>query len=156
RETLDRLVELHVLVGQVLGPDDAVDRYVVQDGMHDLVQAVLDAGPWQAAVAAFLDDERSIGVDGRGAGATDAASELTKLITHEVRNALVPVRHHIDALRDASSGDTNLERLHKARRGVVRVLDFVDELVATSELVSERPTSCDVADVIREAIDWAD
>ena len=33
-----------------------------------------------------------------------ATSELTKLITHEVRNALVPVRHHIDAMRDKVIG----------------------------------------------------
>lgn len=154
-QTLVRLVELEVLSASA-DPEGEVYRYAVQDGMHALVRSVLDPGPWQTTIAALLEDESSVIVHGQGPVATDATSELTKLITHEVRNALVPVRHHIDALRAANPDSTSVERIDKARRGVVRVLKFVDELVDTTELVTEPPTSCDVADVIREAISWAD
>jgi nitrogen-specific signal transduction histidine kinase len=151
-----RLLDLEVLAPMRPGPDEDVDGYIVEASMRELVQAVLEPGPWQAAVAALLEDERSAVVHGRGTAATDATRELTKLITHEVRNALVPVRHHMDALRATHTEEDIADRIEKARRGVVRVLEFVEELVATSDLVSEPATSCDVAELIREAIGWAD
>ena len=154
--TCARLVELEVLSPVHAAPYEDFDGYIVEEGMHDLVHAVLEPGPWQAAVAALLEDESSVVVHGRGTIAIDATRELTKLITHEVRNALVPVRHHMDALRAASPEGDTAGRVEKARRGVVRVLEFVDELVATSDLVSEPVTSCDVSELIREAISWTD
>jgi len=154
--TCTRLVELEVFLPLRDGPGEDVDGYVVEEGMHDLVHAVLEPGPWPAAVAALLEDHRSVVVYGRGAVANDATRELTKLITHEVRNALVPVRHHMDALRTASTEPDTAGRVEKARRGVVRVLEFVDELVATSDLISEPVTFCDVAGVVNEAISWTD
>lgn len=140
-----RLVDLEVLA-PMPGPDGDVDGYIVEASMRELVQAVLEPGPWQAAVSALLEDERSAVIHGRGTAATDATRELTKLITHEVRNALVPVRHHMDALRATHTEEDIAGRIEKARRGVVRVLEFVEELVATSDLVSEPATSCDVAE----------
>jgi len=154
--TCTRLVELEVFLPLRAEPGEDVDGYVVEEGMRDLVHAVLEPGPWPAAVAALLEDQSSVVVYGRGAVAADATRELTRLITHEVRNALVPVRHHMDALRTASTEPDTAGRVEKARRGVVRVLEFVDELVATSDLISEPVTSCDVADVVNEAISWTD
>jgi signal transduction histidine kinase len=151
-----RLVGLTVLQDVTTAPRQDAHRYVVQDGMQEVVHAVLEAGPWHAAVAAFLEDESPIILRGHGPSATDASGQLIKLITHEVRNALVPVRHHIDALRAGNPDGPTVERIDKTRRGVVRVLEFVDELVATSDLVAEPATSCDVADVLREAISWTD
>lgn len=154
-DTCERLAELSVLSPR-LTPDFEVRRYEVADGMHDLVRAVLDSGPWHTAVAALLDDEAAAALQSRGPSTAAASGQLTKLITHEVRNALIPVRHHIDALRATSMDAAMLQRIDKARRGVVRVLEFVDDLVATTDLLSEPHTSCEVSDVIREAIRWAD
>ena len=87
--------------------------------------------------------------------AAEAAIEQTRLIAHEVRNALIPVRHDVDALLRAN-GAGQRARLERSRRGVVRVLEFVDEMVATSELVREPATSVEVGDVIGEALGWHD
>jgi signal transduction histidine kinase len=158
-ETCARLRELDVLIhASIPDPDEEAyaNSYTLHGGMAEIVRSVLDPGPWQAAVAALLEDERA-DVLGPPAGVAAAAtSELTRLITHEVRNALVPVRHHIDALRALRPTGANIGRIEKARRGVTRVLAFVDELVETNELVGEPSSSCDVAEVIHEAISWTE
>jgi signal transduction histidine kinase len=123
--------------------------------MRDVVQQVLDGGPWSAAVAALLEDERADVLPMLGSRSVDASIEQTQLIAHEVRNALVPVRHHIDALLKTDNAP-NRARLESSRRGVVRVLAFIDEMVATSELLDEPATSFDVGDVIRNALEWLD
>jgi signal transduction histidine kinase len=158
-ETCARLRELDVLVhASVADPDEDeyANSYELHGGMVDIVRSVLDPGPWQAAIAALLEDESADVLRPPAGVAAAATSELTRLITHEVRNALVPVRHHIDALRAVRPTAANVGRIEKARRGVTRVLAFVDELVETNELVGEPISSCDVADVIHEAISWTD
>lgn len=155
-QTCERLIDLYVLSSTARVSYSDARRYEVADGMHDVVHAVLDIGPWHAAVAALLDDETAAALQSRAPSTVAASGQLTKLITHEVRNALIPVRHHIDALRAVGTDDAMLQRIDKARRGVVRVLEFVDDLVATTDLLSEPHTSCEVSDVIREAIRWAD
>src|SRR6187401_2483626 len=77
------------------------------------------------------------------------------MVAHEVRNALIPVRHDIDALLKTSD-PASRARLDSSKRGVVRVLAFVDEMVATSELLREPLTSFEVGDAIRDAIEWLD
>jgi signal transduction histidine kinase len=153
--TLERLTDLGVLDGWA---DDAgeVSRYDLQGSMRDVAQAVLDGGPWQAAVAALVDDERAVIFQGPGPTASDATIEQTRMIAHEVRNALVPVRHHIDALLATPAEVPASGRIEAARRGVVRVLTFVDEMVATSELVDEPARPCELADVVSEALGWID
>jgi signal transduction histidine kinase len=157
-DTCGRLCELDVLIrssSAVRDEDEYAERYEVNAGMAEIVRGVLEPGTWQAAVATLLEDESAEVLPPPGI-ATTATSELTRLITHEVRNALVPVRYHIDALRAARPTSANAGRIEKARRGVTRVLAFVDELVATNELVGEPISSCDVADVLQEAVSWTD
>jgi signal transduction histidine kinase len=157
QETFDRLEELAVLSVEVTNAGVTARHYAVPDNMIRLVHAVLEPGPWHGAVTALLEDERAFVLQGReGSVAVQATAELTKLITHEVRNALVPVRHHLDALKTDVASGTLGDRIDKARRGVVRILEFVDEMVATRELIGEPATSCDIAEVIREALGRTD
>lgn len=152
-----RLAELGVItsVERSLG-GRFYKRFTVDDESKALVQDVLEFGPWHTAVTALLDDERSLAFHAPGPSSSDATIEQTKLITHEVRNALVPVRHHLDAIRASNPETPLLERATKARNGVVRVLDFVEQLVATSELITEPFITCGIADVIHEAVSWVD
>lgn len=150
-DTLERLRQLGVLSPSHITPDKEIRRYLVRDAMIDVVHAVLEPGPWHTAVSALLEDERVTVVPQGGTSASEAVADLTKLITHEVRNALVPVRHHIDALRMAGAEGAVRDRIEKARRGVVRVLEFIDGVVTTSDLVGPA-TSCDVREVIGEAL----
>ena len=153
RGTLERLERLAVLD---YGMDPQGDVYYwVTPPMREVVRHVLDVSPWHAAVAALLDDERPVVLQVLGPRASDAAIEQTRLIAHEIRNALIPVRHHIDALL-ASSGEVQRKRLDASRRGVVRVLEFVDDMIATSELVNEPATTFELGELIREALGWQD
>lgn len=153
--TLKRLASLDVLTAS-LDVQGAVRRYSATNSMRDVVRAVLETGPWHAAVAAQLEDERATALRAPGPSAADATIEQTRMIAHEVRNALIPVRHHIDALLAAVAGPAERDRIEASLRGVGRVLSFVDELVATSELLDEPTTLCDVADIVSEALGWVD
>lgn len=152
--SLARLVRLDVLDARAHGPYE-VFCYRAAEAMRDVVRGVLDAGPWHAAMAALLEDERAEALQVPAPRAADAAIEQTRLIAHEVRNALIPVRHDVDALLKANGAEPRA-RLERSRRGVVRVLEFVDEMVATSELVREPPAAVEIGDVIREALGWHD
>jgi signal transduction histidine kinase len=77
-------------------------------------------------------------------------------VAHEVRNALIPVRHDIDVLRASAMELEQQRRLDDARGGVVRVLAFVDEMVQTSELITEPAILCDLRALVDEAAAWID
>jgi signal transduction histidine kinase len=77
------------------------------------------------------------------------------MIAHEVRNALVPARIRLDALRTVVP-ESEASKVDAVKRGVVRVLTFAEEMVATSELVAEPATSCDLAALVHEAVSWLD
>ena len=151
--SLARLCRLGALVGirREPEPDAEPYRFYVPERMRGVVRAVLEPGPWHAVVEALLQDERAQVVVGRSPGMADATVAQTRLIAHEVRNALVPVRHHIDALHRAELEGVDA-RLDAVRRGVVRVLEFVDQLVATSELVTGLRTKIELGGLIREAL----
>lgn len=137
-------------------PEAGDASFVIVPAMRDVVAAVIDEGPWHAAVRAMLDDERARVVPALGTtSAIDATVEQTRMITHEVRNALVPVRGNLDALLGVVDEATR-DRVERARVGVVRVLSFVDQLVTVAELVSEPSTEADVEGVAREAIEHLD
>lgn len=152
-----RLADLGVITEVAPNPSERFyERFSVSEESRVLVHEVLEPGPWHTAVTALLDDERSHAFHAPGPSSIEATIEQTRLITHEVRNALVPVRHHLDAIRSSNPERPVLERATKARNGVVRVLDFVEQLVATSELVTEPLITCDIADVAAEAVSWVD
>lgn len=153
--TLQRLVRLDVAIAYAHDLYSEPYSYKISESMREVVQRVLEGGPWQAAILALIEDEREDALPVFRPRVSEAAIEQTRLIAHEVRNALIPVRHHVDALLKVANVGSR-ERLEKSRHGVVRVLAFVDEMVATSEIVSEPLTSFDVADLIRGAREWLD
>lgn len=155
RSTLERLSWLGVLVGSVDVPDGSPYRYAVDAQMRDVVRGTLEPGPWHPAAHALLEDGRSI-TTRSDPTASQATIDQTRLIAHELRNALVPARHHADTLLRDSALAAERGRLEAIRRGVVRVLDFVDELVQTSELMTEPSKVIEIEDVVRDAVGWLD
>ena len=89
-------------------------------------------------------------------GAAEATIEQTKLIVHEVRNALIPVRHDIDALRAFATEHAQQARIDAAKQGVARVLDFVEAMAQMSELITEPAVRCEIGAVVDEAVGWVD
>lgn len=127
------------------------DTMVVAPPMRDVVAGALAPGPWRTAVEALLADERAAAVPGLQPRAAEAMVEQTRMIVHEVRNALVPVRVHLDAILSPDD-DVPLEpTIAKARKGVVRVLEFVEQMLETSEIVSDA-TDHDAARLVLDAI----
>jgi signal transduction histidine kinase len=152
-QTVQRLNDLGVLSAVEEGNPG---EYYAAAAMRDVVQAVLEQGPWHTAIRALLDDERAVALPGSSASATEATIEQTKLIAHEVRNALIPVRHDIEALRLIAVEPSQQQRIEAAKQGVARVLDFVDAMVQMSELITEPPTRCEIGAVVDEALGWID
>lgn len=158
--TLDRLLGCGLLhaSARVTTRGFEVHHYFVPEIMHEVFRSVLEGGPLGSAVGALLEDERALTAPVTGPPATEATIEQTRMIAHEVRNALIPVRYNIDELL---SDDEDLEqhrraRIELAKKGVVRVLGFVDQLVETSELITETSTSFDVGLLLREVLGWVD
>jgi signal transduction histidine kinase len=149
-----RLDDLEVLVPGVVSDSGEVERYELAPEWRDLVRGMLAPGPWHHAIAAVLAEDRTGLVPNVTTPSEEAVAQV-KMITHEVRNALIPARHNIDALLSVVP-DEHSGRLEKAKRGIARVLTFVDELVATNELIAEVATSCDLAALVREALSWVD
>lgn len=67
------------------------------------------------------------------------------------RNALVPARYYLDAVLNAP-GEVDRARVANARRNVVQLLQFVEQLVATGELITERATEAELGALIAEAL----
>ena len=143
--TIDRMGEMGVLTA-------TAGAFIVEPHLRDVVADVLTPGPWHAAIHALLDDERAAFLPAGTLQAlvAEATVEQSRMLTHELRNALIPVRHHLDALGDL--GDGPRQRIEKARSGVARVLHFVDQLVTTADLLSEASSRCDLAALVVEAL----
>jgi len=99
--------------------DDEVLSYYVPEPMRDVVRAALDTGTWHVAVNALLEDERAVIVSSPGPSATEITIDQTRMIAHEVRNALGPVRYNVDELLSEELADPHREHVEAAKRGVV-------------------------------------
>jgi signal transduction histidine kinase len=155
--TLDRLVDLGAISAlHRLSMLDDFSHAVPAEDMRNVIHSVLDVGPWHAAVTALLEDERSLVAPSGAPVAVEATIEQTRMIAHEVRNALGPVRYNVDELLSESLEPGHRLRVEAAKQGVVRVLDFVDHMVSTSELITEPSTSFEIGGLIREVLGWID
>jgi signal transduction histidine kinase len=154
KQALSRLAQLGGL--RAVTDGDGVFYFQPAAAMRDVLQAAIDPGPWHVAIRALLDDERALVLPGSSSSAMEATVEQTKLIAHEVRNALIPVRHDIDALRSHAVEPAQSRRIDTAKQGVVRVLAFVDAMVHMSELITEPSTRCEIGAVVDEALGWSD
>jgi signal transduction histidine kinase len=152
RESLERLSRMGVLLGVLDHEDGGVYRYRVAPGWQETIDGVLGTGPWHQAITAVLSEDRT-GLVSPTRAATEGVVEQAKMIAHEVRNALVPARIQLDALRVVVPS-SQMGRVDAARRGVTRVLTFVEEMVAANELVTELVTACELGELVREAIGW--
>lgn len=156
-QTLDRLANLEMLSAMVDDPvDGEVYEYRAAPDMRDTLLAALEPGPWHTAVRALLEDERALVLPSASSGAAEATIEQTKLIVHEVRNALIPVRHDIDALRAFAAEHAQQERIDTAKQGIARVLDFVEAMAQMSELITEPVARHEIGTVVDEAVGWVD
>lgn len=147
--TLRRLVHLQVLGAYASGPNPVVvEEYRVRPEREELVRQLLAGDPWKEVVRAQLGDHVDA-VLGAPARRTAGVVSVTRVVTHEIRNALVPARHYLDQV--IAAGGTEVVRLQKAHNGIARVLKFIDELVSISEKVDTARLPIQVASLVGEA-----
>lgn len=152
KPTLDRLVRMGVAQPFRNEEEGEIWKYEIRQAMRDLVAAILTDDPWRAAVRAALGDETQHIISGGDGAKLSATSDLSRIVTHEVRNALVPVRHHATALLAAMTDPAERNRVDKVLRGVNRVLRFAEELVTISEAVSPDRLKTQLGSFLQEAI----
>ncbi|HEX4422490.1 MAG TPA: hypothetical protein VH165_31465, partial [Kofleriaceae bacterium] len=83
-DTLTRLAGLGVFYATVDGPEEIILEFHAEPAMREVIEAVLESGPWHTAVRALLDDERAFVLPDASGSATEATTEHTKLVVHEV------------------------------------------------------------------------
>jgi signal transduction histidine kinase len=88
--------------------------------------------------------------------AAEATARQARMVAHEIRNTLVPVRSTLDSLYREVLVDAPDQVLKKRRplidRGVSRVFDFVEQLVRVASLAAIPPEPFDPAPAIRDAV----
>lgn len=130
-ETLNRLVHLGVLRRENTR-HGLFHSFSYEPALVDLLREVIAGDPWRELVRAQLGDHVDSTI-GASPVRTAGVVGVTRVLTHEIRNALVPARHYLD--QSIATGGVEVPRLQKAHNGIVRVLKFVDDLVSISEKV---------------------
>ncbi len=156
---LQRVVELGVLYEArypyFTSAIPAQTPYRVETAMRDIVAAVVAPGPWHATISAMLEDEGATSVGVSVPVASDAVLEHSRMVLHELNNALLPVRIQLSAITNVVP--ENLRKpLEMVRGGVMRVLDFGAQMVKLAELTREPLTVTDFTKLSREAISLVD
>ncbi len=124
--------------------------------------------PFAVFIEALLSDEtevtlgphRPITARISAESAALATTRHARMVTHEIRNALVPVQGALERLyRDAER--RNLDDLLSKHResidqGIERIFQFIKEMMEVAERGAESPESFLIDDVIREGITAVD
>lgn len=138
-----------------------VEGYVVTKIGQELFGELArdEATSFRTLARALLEDdrERTLAPENNVASSPDRATAATlrhaRMVAHEVRNALLPVRHALNKIWASPAMATT--ELSEARRrvdqGLARLHAFVDDSLRLTPLVSERTASFSVMDAIDEA-----
>ena len=138
---------------------------VLEPGMRALKLLV---GPGEtpfSALAATLSQDESLTALDAGVGravpmsgfnaSAEAYARQARMVAHEIRNALLPAQSALDSLYGSMVGhevETTVARLRpRIDSGLDRVLNFVRELLTTSELASQAPEHFELARALDEA-----
>lgn len=93
---------------------------------------------------------------GARASAAEATARTARLVAHEIRNALVPVKTSLGVLYREMllnpSSDTLTRRKEGIDRGIDAVFRFVEQLVKLSALAAKPPEPFDGLSAIRDAV----
>jgi signal transduction histidine kinase len=88
--------------------------------------------------------------------AAEATARQARLVAHEIRNALVPVKTSLGALYREALMNPSADMLARRRDGIDKGIDavfrFVEQLVRLSSLAAKPPEPFDLLSVIRDAV----
>ncbi|HWN71745.1 MAG TPA: HAMP domain-containing sensor histidine kinase [Haliangium sp.] len=161
--TLERCNELQLLRAEPGEGDDYEELqkyYVTPLGCELLAEAGSDETPFTLLAQALIADQLQAVLAPIGNAypnaAADATVRHTRMVAHEIRNALVPVRVTMRQLwRDLDqAGQEALTREPRQAidGNIERIFRFLDESIHLSRLASAPPEIFDVLPAIRDAI----
>lgn len=162
--TLDRLAALGVLAFED-EPEEALTSYDLTPDGGALLEEVASGETPMTVLAGALAEDETAAVLGRIRGASSlllregAARAMTRharMVAHEIRNALVPVREAVDDLFEdlRREGRAPLVTRHgeTITGGVDRIFRFMTEMVQVAERAGPPPESFDVGAAIEDAV----
>jgi signal transduction histidine kinase len=159
QETLLRLE----LLGVVSYQPDGLIKDIGNTG-REILREIADPSdtPVRLLARALLQDETNETLvathDGLASALADsvAASSVrqTRMVAHEVRNALIPVQIALDALfAEIAKEEPTLERYRsRINAGMDRVFRFIDDTIKTASLITELPSAFDLIAAVRDAV----
>ncbi len=163
-QTLDRLAALGILSFED-EPEEALTTYALTENGAELVAEVASGDTPMVLLAGALIQDETAAVLGRIRAATaliqreSAAFAMTRharMVAHEIRNALVPVREAIDDLFESlhREGRASLVNRHGATitGGVDRIFRFMTEMAQVVERAGPPPEPFDIAAAIEDAL----
>jgi signal transduction histidine kinase len=111
-----------------------------------------------ARAQAHDDRSEALGSGGPIAQSSELAATTmrhARLVAHEVRNALLPVRHALDkvwkSIDNTDTGEALREPRNQIEQGITRLYQFVEASARMSAPVTELPTTFVVIEAIEEA-----
>lgn len=119
-----------------------------------------DTNPFQLLARAFVEDTNRSHLSPAGGGpgstaASDATLRHARMVAHEIRNALLPVRAGLRAVWSVLDAGEKTQELNAARErvdaGIARVYDFVDRSVRLVDPSRDPDGRFDLVDAIDEA-----
>lgn len=148
---------------QVLSAEGYDGYKVLESGMRALRLVGPGETPFSTLAATLSQDEsltaletgvgRAVPVGGFNASA-EVYARQARMVAHEIRNALLPAQSALDSLYGSMVGhevETTVSRLRpRIDSGIDRVLNFVRELLTTSELASQAPERFELARALDE------
>lgn len=148
---LRRLADMGVVYSW--SPDGYLDVFDLGQNARELMKTLASdrASSLQNLARSLLDDQEAR-LTGRSdeASATEAAMRQSRLIAHEVRNAMLPIQAALGRARQAAP-HSDLDRV---AQGLDRINHFVDEMASTARLVGGGGTFS-LAAAVRDTIDEA-
>jgi signal transduction histidine kinase len=165
-ETLERCIDLQLIWLVYEDPYDALSGFheITPLGRELLMEAGSQETPFTLLAQALSADQTQAVLAPSAQTSLDTAAKATvrhtRMVAHEIRNALVPVRVAVKQLwRDLSqNGQDGLTAEHRATidGNIERIFKFVDESVRLTRLASEPPQIFDVLPAIRDAVSTLD
>lgn len=162
--TASRLDDFGVVICAV---DDGapISRVALRDDWAPFVKEIAEGHmtPFVSLAETLLARESEAALRTSHVGAVDRSAEIvaaqvrhTKMVVHEIRNALVPVQHALRGLYAAVKDAVPTEEIDRHRAlidpGIHRLFHFVAELKQTADLASKLPDPFDPLDAAREAV----
>lgn len=131
--------------------DGPQTQYISTSRTHEILDPILadDETPLMHFARALIADDKAVTFGDRtGETATRLATRQARMIAHEVRNSVIPMRMALARLTDRTPADKDLDRLV---HGLERIEKFVDEMAETAKLSRDGGTFA-VGSAARDAV----